>query len=157
MKTKGLHVCIVFSVAFLISIPVVKGQGLLSKLAAADADKDGKVSKDEIVLFVKEKSGERITGKFEKMDTNTDGFLTKNELKGEKIKKFKLSEVDTNEDGKLTKEEITDFVQKKAGEKAVKLFLKLDTDEDGFVTAEEVKQAKKTKKHREEKEEEEIL
>ncbi len=42
---------------------------------ALDADKDGKLSKDEV------KADAALTGKFDEMDANKDGFLDKDELK----------------------------------------------------------------------------
>ncbi len=42
---------------------------------ALDADKDGKLSKDEV------KADTGLTGKFDTLDANKDGFLDKDELK----------------------------------------------------------------------------
>ncbi|RYZ51708.1 MAG: hypothetical protein EOP07_20860 [Proteobacteria bacterium] len=44
-------------------------------IEALDADKDGKLSKDEV------KADTALTGKFDELDANKDGFLDKDELK----------------------------------------------------------------------------
>lgn len=46
-----------------------------SSIEALDADKDGKLSKEEV------KADAALTGKFDTLDTNKDGFLDKDELK----------------------------------------------------------------------------
>ncbi len=43
-----------------------------------DADKDGKLSKDEV------KADTNLTGSFDTLDANKDGFLDKDELKAAK-------------------------------------------------------------------------
>ncbi|MBC7530901.1 MAG: hypothetical protein H7318_04925 [Oligoflexus sp.] len=46
-----------------------------SPIEALDADKDGKLSKDEV------KADAALTGKFDELDANKDGFLDKDEIK----------------------------------------------------------------------------
>ncbi len=46
-----------------------------SPLETLDADKDGKLSKDEV------KGDATLSAKFDELDTNKDGFLDKDELK----------------------------------------------------------------------------
>ena len=46
--------------------------GFVDRVMERDADKDGKISKEE--------AGERMAGMFERMDADSDGFVTKTEL-----------------------------------------------------------------------------
>ena len=49
--------------------------GAPSPIETLDADKDGKLSKDEV------KADATLTAKFDELDANKDGFLDKAELK----------------------------------------------------------------------------
>ncbi|RYZ81616.1 MAG: hypothetical protein EOP04_23620, partial [Proteobacteria bacterium] len=67
-------------VALSSGVAMAKGAGHKDKAAAPsvetlDADKDGKLSKDEV------KADSALTGKFDTLDANKDGFLDQGELK----------------------------------------------------------------------------
>jgi Ca2+-binding EF-hand superfamily protein len=88
-----------------------------------DANNDGKISKKEYI--------DAVIKTFNKIDQNTDGFLTKDELKAidkTDVEKF-VKEEDINKDGKISKEEFT-----KAAEKRFKF---LDRNNDGFIDQKE--------------------
>lgn len=68
-------------------------------LARADANKDGKLTKEEFELGVKA----RIDDRFAKADKNSDGVITADEA-GRKWKH--IGRADQNQDGKVTKEEL---------------------------------------------------
>ncbi len=73
---------VISSMAVLLASGVAMAKGAHKEKAAAapsietlDADKDGKLSKDEV------KADAALTGKFDTLDANKDGFLEKDELK----------------------------------------------------------------------------
>lgn len=152
MKIVGRLIAGIFLLSFS-AVTAAYAGGVSPKFAAADADKDGKLSKDEIVACAKKKADKRADELFKKLDANGDTSLTKDELKGKKAQKVALN-ADTNGDGKLTKDEVVAFTEKRAEESVSKKFQQVDKDGDGFVTSDEVQQAKsKTKEKPKDKEE----
>ena len=125
------------------SAPHAETPVLPPRLAAVDANQDIKVSKDELVAFVVKKAEEKIIEKAGRLDTNGDKCLSKEELKGKNKTKVRFDDVDANKDGMLSKDEAVAFVQKKAEERATKLFQKMDKNGDGFITGDELKHPKK--------------
>lgn len=125
------------------SAPHAEMPALPPRLAAADANQDMKVSKDELVAFVVKKAEEKIIEKAGRLDTNGDKCLSKEELKGKNKTKVRFDDVDTNKDGKISKDEAIAFIQKKAEERATKLFQKMDKNGDGFITGDELKHPQK--------------
>lgn len=123
--------------------PHAETPALPPRLAAVDANQDVKVSKDELVAFVVKKAEEKIIEKAGRLDTNGDKCLSKEELKGKNKTKVRFDDVDVNKDGKLSRDEAVAFVQKKAEERATKLFQKMDKNGDGFITGDELKHPKK--------------
>lgn len=108
---------------------------LVARLLAFDANKDGRLSKDEVP--------ERMQGIFERADANKDGFLTKEELQAASASQqprrmegggppmdLLFRAIDKNGDGTLSKEEI-------AG--AAEALQALDKNGDGQLTADEVR------------------
>jgi Ca2+-binding EF-hand superfamily protein len=98
--------------------------------AEKDANKDGKLSRDEVAKMPDEV--------FARLDTNKDGALTPDELakKGEHFqqhaeKRFQME--DANHDGAISKDE--------AIARADKFFARLDANGDGVVTQDEMKAA----------------
>lgn len=135
--------------AFFICMGAVQAKELSPRFVAADANKDEKLSKDEVVAFVVNRAEKRGEELFQKLDANNDSSVTKNEAKGKKVQKMGLINADTSDDGKLSKDEVVAFLEKKAEERAGKRFLQVDKNADGFVTPEEAKQAKQKEKGKE--------
>ncbi len=119
------------------------GPALPPKLSPIDADQDRKISRDELVAFIIKKAKERTAEKAKRLDTDGDKCLSKEEVKGKNKLNVRFDDVDANKDGKLSKDEAVAFVQKKAGERATKLFHKMDKNGDGFVTGDELKHPQK--------------
>lgn len=96
----------------------------------ADANHDGKLSRDEINSYL-------VTGVFESRDANHDGRLTKAEwLVGEDAGQEKLfRERDANKDGEVTLDEALAYGRKKGA--ANKVLREADKDKDGAVSREE--------------------
>ncbi|HTM45320.1 MAG TPA: hypothetical protein VL137_10220 [Polyangiaceae bacterium] len=108
------------------------------RMAAADSNKDGALSQDELKAFFEAHRGERGGrgmghGHFDpaKFDSNHDGQLQVSELPPH-MQKW-LADADANKDGILNKEEM-DANKKAMG---AKLFAQADTNRDGFLTADE--------------------
>ncbi|ADU13467.1 EF-hand domain-containing protein [Asticcacaulis excentricus] len=59
--------------------------------------------------------GPRMTPdeRFARMDTNKDGFITRDEFKGRRPEAFDM--MDANKDGKLTKDEMVAFMKERMG------------------------------------------
>lgn len=55
------------------------GRGMLPDFATMDANKDGKVSKEEFIKALPEQAKERGEQMFTRRDANTDGSLSKEE------------------------------------------------------------------------------
>lgn len=119
------------------------------KLSAADTNKDGALSKEELQAFHQAHEGEcdgecehgKRHGKGKgdgkrfdpaKFDANKDGKIQVSELP-ERAKKW-LADADTNQDGVLSPEEM-DAHRKDMG---AKMFAKADSNGDGVLTQDEV-------------------
>jgi len=111
------------------------------KLKESDKNGDGKWSKDELPP--------PVAHRFDKLDTNHDGFLSQDELKAaklggdvkhpdgdakrtERLEKH-FAKLDTNHDGALDSSELDKLAQAK--------FDKLDKNKDGVLTQDELKAA----------------
>jgi collagen type III alpha len=103
----------------------------MGDLMAADKDGDGKVSKDEAPEF--------LQNFFDRVDTNTDGFLDKAEIEAMRNRRGPggsgggprdLMQYDANGDGKVTKEE--------APEQMRGFFDRMDPNGDGAIDREEI-------------------
>lgn len=78
-------------------------------------------------------------GHFDMVDTNHDGFLSKDEIKAEHMKKFDA--IDANRDGFLTKDEMKAFhenqMKKRMGAIQERRIEHLDENNDGVITKDE--------------------
>lgn len=76
---------------------------------------------------------------FAEIDANKDGKLTKEEFTAQRAAKF--AEADANKDGKLSAEELLAMHEKamaaQKAERAKAMLGRIDTDADGFVSADE--------------------
>ena len=103
---------------------------------AADKDGDGRISRAEA-----DASLPRIAKNFDALDTNKDGFLTKDELRaghgksghGGKMHDA-MKAADKDGDGKFSREEANASMPRLA-----KDFDAIDTNKDGFVTRDELR------------------
>lgn len=105
-----------------------------------DANKDGKVSKDEMQAFAK--------AQFAKMDANSDGGLSADEMAKDGMEKMKkrqdkmFKKMDENGDGVLSFDELNGKMAKR-GEK---MFDRLDADGDGLLSKDEMGKMKQGRK-----------
>jgi len=74
---------------------------------------------------------------FAAVDTNSDGFLTIEEMQAERDKRF--DEMDANNDGALSGDEMKSYRGKKMGKgmRAQKMFEHMDVDRNGSISQEE--------------------
>lgn len=77
------------------------GPGRADGRATLDADKDGRVSREEA------KADARLSGRFDAMDLNKDGYLDKadHQLRRQQQRDAWFTAADANKDGQLTKAE----------------------------------------------------
>jgi len=120
-------------------------QSIMAKLKEADKDGDNKLSKDE--------APEQLKQHFDKVDTNSDGFVDKEEAEkaiaqlGKMMDAYQtwiaeLKAADKDGDKKLSREEAPGVVKDH--------FDEIDDNSDGYVDAEELKKA--IEEYREKKE-----
>ena len=90
MKTRVLTIIIALLVTVSL-IPVVSWGDLPSRMAPADKNGDGKLTKEEFVENARARSGEMAAKRFDKMDSDQDGFVTSDEANAamEKMKERK--------------------------------------------------------------------
>ena len=117
----------------LLSSCVVLAQGREGPaLEQADADHDGKVTKQEYV--------DARAAQFSRMDRNGDGFiddadsLAGGNERGQRAAKALRSRIDSNGDGKISKEEFVNA--------PTMLFDKFDANKDGVLDATELEAAR---------------
>jgi Ca2+-binding EF-hand superfamily protein len=131
----------------------------------ADANSDGKISKDEMTKVVANmpQGGPSVDDIFSKLDTDGDGSITQSEFAaGDKAHgqphggpppmmagmrnmssadflKQLFSDADTNGDGKITKDELTQVMANtpEGGSSVDDIISKLDTDGDGSISQSE--------------------
>jgi Ca2+-binding EF-hand superfamily protein len=130
--TKNLHPTFAALAAFCLATAGCQTttQTQPDRFAKADTNHDGKLSLDEVNIFI-------VTPIFESRDTNHDGKLTKAEwvVNGDKeqTKQFELR--DANHDGVVTMDEALAYGKKKG--MAAKAMKEADTNKDGSVSREE--------------------
>jgi len=108
------------------------GHGHHGGLKALDKDGDGKISREEAA------AAPRLAQNFDKIDTNHDGFLTRDELAAARkaMHQAHWAKIDTDGDGKISRAEAQANAPRLAEH-----FDAVDTDKDGFVSPEELKAA----------------
>jgi len=149
----------------MISQAEAKDSRLADKFAELDADKDGKLSKDELHAM-KGRHGkgpkdpaERAAHFMEKFDADKDGAISSAEVAGHPHFADKFAELDADKDGKLTSTELQARKSHGGGrgeghgeghgkggkwqdmdpaERAAKMMAKFDADKDGSLTAAEL-------------------
>jgi EF hand domain-containing protein len=78
---------------------------LKSRVGDADADKDGKITVDELAAEIEKIRAERMAQRLiDRFDTDGDGVLTAAEVDSRQKKMFAL--LDKNDDGKIEKDEM---------------------------------------------------
>jgi Ca2+-binding EF-hand superfamily protein len=117
----------------------------------ADKDGDGRVSRAEATASGAQRSGEW----FDKLDTNKDGYITQDEMKqareawhgkrGDMKEKMdaRFKEADANGDGQLSLDEVQAKMPRLSDR-----FTALDTDKNGLLSKDELKQGHGAPGHR---------
>ncbi len=119
-----------FSVAIALPVLAEPGKGkAMDRVAQADKDGDGKLSREEAGALPK------LSKQFDQIDTNKDGFISKEEMQAMRAKHDgeRVSRADTDRDGGISRAEAERFPKLKEN------FDKLDTNKDGTLSKEELK------------------
>ena len=119
---------------------------LLKNFAAIDTDKSDDISFDEFIsankLMHRKRRGERHL--FDHIDSNRDRLLDLNEIKGADVnifgKKLSFKELDKDKDGGISFEEYSEIpmMNKLSESKIIMMFGRVDLDENGSLTEEEI-------------------
>ena len=164
MKSHSLHIITAISLGIMLVSPLVlagpKHGGSGKKfMQLFDADKDGKVTQDELAKssaerfmkmdldgnntfnfeeftqYVKSRKKERRQIKFKKMDSNSDGKIGQKEyLENKKARVTrKFDRLDINGDGTISRDE---FLDAKI-DRAARRFKRMDKDRDGSISPSE--------------------
>lgn len=122
-------------------------------MGRADADGDGRISFEEFAKNppppFKNAPKERLKEMFDRWDRNNDGFLDAKDRPERRpdrrrpLPRIVLGELDLDQDGKLSKEEFLKAPAFTRVEEStrVRIFERLDSNQDGFITPEELKAA----------------
>ncbi len=139
----------------MISQAEAKDSRLADKFAELDADKDGKLSKDEMHAMKgghgkgSKDPAERAAHFMKKFDANNDGAISSAEVADHPKLAGKFAELDADKDGKLTATELQAMKGHGRGhggegkdmdpaQRAAKMLEKLDADKDGSLSAAEL-------------------
>ncbi len=104
------------------------------QMQRADKNGDHKISREEAAAYP------RLAQRFDAIDANNDGFITRDEMKAvhAKVASARLKAIDTDGDGRISRAE--------ANAKAPRLaknFDAMDTNKDGYLSKDEMAAAKK--------------
>jgi hypothetical protein len=102
-------------------------------VASADANDDGEVSDAELLSLVREYVGQQVTARFARLDRNGDGQVTRSEVPNMAAARF--ARFDADGDGAFTARELGLILQAQAMERCRSVFVRLDTDRDGRLSA----------------------
>jgi Ca2+-binding EF-hand superfamily protein len=109
---KKLFVVLVLVFFSLQLTPVFAQDSAKKVFASMDADKDGKVTKEEYMTYYVEYAKKSQEPRFNKLDTNGDGNISRDEFtavrveEAEKTGKSKFNRIDANRDGAISEEEL---------------------------------------------------
>ncbi|WP_424833158.1 EF-hand domain-containing protein [Ruegeria sp.] len=87
---------------------------------------------------------DRQPASFEELDANGDGQITEAEITAHRQAKF--TSADADGDGQLSLEEMQTAAQAKANERVSKMFERLDSNQDGFLSDDELPKPRKASK-----------
>ena len=129
--------------------PPERGERRTAKFDTIDTDNDGKISQAEYMADCEKR--------FKSLDTNSDGFLTKEEAKGAATQKMeeakqkamekaemRFDQIDANKDGKISPDEWKAAHPDKP--MSEEWFTEADANGDGFLTKEEIQSSTKQKR-----------
>lgn len=106
-----------------------------------DADKNGKISSEELRSYMIERRDARIQDKFKRIDADNDGNVSRDEYLEHKRRQAEqhFSRMDADGDGKLTTAEFMEHQGKRRHKRSGggRMFSFLDKNRDGMVSAEE--------------------
>jgi Ca2+-binding EF-hand superfamily protein len=100
-------------------------------MAHLDKDGDGVISREEA------QAAPRLAKHFDEIDTNKDGFLSKDELAAakSKLRDAIFARIDSDSDGRISRDEAARFPR------LASHFDQIDTNKDGYLTKDELRAA----------------
>lgn len=104
-----------------------------------DLDKDGKVSKKEFGKHMQKRHRDYMERRYKKMDVNQDNKVSKQEYMDAKRKRaeYRFTKIDQNGNGVISPEEFARCKGHHHRHKGKNIFAKLDGNGDGYSTKEE--------------------
>lgn len=102
-------------------------------LAKADRDQDSRVSSSELEGFVQDQVRARVESRFQRLDRDRDGRVTRAEVP--KMDAARFARFDADADGSFSLVELAAVMQRRARSYCERLLARLDVDHDGAVGA----------------------
>ncbi|HVR20649.1 MAG TPA: EF-hand domain-containing protein [Polyangiaceae bacterium] len=101
-------------------------------VGAADADGDARVTGAELEAFVLASVEREVASRFQRLDRNRDGQITRAEVPTMAPARF--ARFDLNGDGRLVSYELGSVVQRQARSRCRDVFARMDLDRNGVIS-----------------------
>ena len=100
-----------------------------TRFSLADVDRDGNISRAELLGEVSRLVRRQVADRFSKLDRNRDGRVVRGEVPSMDAQRF--ARFDLNRDRVFTERELSIVMGMQVSERVEQLFVQLDADQDG--------------------------